>query len=161
MSITLYNPKNGANIGVTDANGIGQLILSDKKAYVHRVEETITYEDAVANELLKLYPFLINVEVGKKKPDYEKIELNGQSFLLDPITRKVIPKKEADKETVKEVIELQEVKKTAIPSLPKEAVKIKVDKIAISRHNTDNVLKNFKDYGTSDYPIKDDGLTSD
>lgn len=158
--MTLYNPKDGADIGVTEDNGIGQLILSDKKAYVHKMGETKNYEDDIGLELMGLYPYLVNVD-KPKEVSYEEIELNGQSYFYDPTTKKVFPKEEIQKEIVKEAVEMQEMKKQAVPALPKEAVKIKVDKVAIARHNTENVLKSFQDPGRSDYAFSEEGLTAD
>lgn len=159
--ITLFNPENGADIGVTDENGIGQLILSDRQAYTHLKGETKDYEDKIGQEILALYPFLIDADKGKEKTKYEKIELNGQSYYLDPITRKVFPKEEIDKEAVTEAIILKGVKDKATPAIPKQAYKVKVDKQAIKRNNTLNTLKSFQDHGVSDYKFAGEGLTAE
>lgn len=156
--VTLYNPETGADIGVTDANGVGQLILSDRVAYVHLKGKSIQYEDHIANELLALYSFLVDVNKGNEDIHYEEIELEGKKYYFDPSSRKVIPKEERDKEKVKEILELQEVAKDAVPAIPKEAMKVKVDKMLIARHNTDNVIKSFQDPASN---YEGSGLTAD
>jgi len=152
--MVLYNPADGGvDIGVEN-----QLVLSDGSAHTHLKGETKTYKDAIGKEIKELYPFLINLDQGVEKPKYVEIEHEGVTYYVDPKTQQAFKKEDVDKEIVKKNIELQKLKTEAIPDLPKQAVKVRVDKRAITRHNTSNVLKTFKDPAAG---FEGEGLTAD